>query len=210
MPGDYQLVGAEVSGVAPSVAVPGAHDEGATGDSAPAPYGPPGLGSGLPPGRNPAAEVIPERLLVPKLVMAGVGFNLHAFVIEYTNGVRKGAVMEDNRRYVELHDADRMSVRAPMVVTLNDGEYISGVSGYNSHSREGYLAHTLSLHTSLPRTLTFAGLKDDYQGSPFSHRVPDGYQMVELRFGQGRLTSYRMQVLPDTAADLPRLDWYNV
>ncbi|CAE7398620.1 unnamed protein product [Symbiodinium natans] len=72
--------------------------------------------------------------------------------------------------------------------SLEDGDYIVGVSGYSSNAIQDkyYLAHTVTLRTRRGKVMSFAGKRRQKKGKPFAEMKADyTYEICRLIFSEG-------------------------
>eukprot|EP00928_Gymnodinium_smaydae_P038365 TRINITY_DN26484_c0_g1_i1.p1 TRINITY_DN26484_c0_g1~~TRINITY_DN26484_c0_g1_i1.p1 ORF type:complete len:925 (+),score=154.82 TRINITY_DN26484_c0_g1_i1:69-2843(+) len=119
-----------------------------------------------------------------KRVGVGMGYAVHAFCLEFSNGERSGVVLSDSEEKMDITDDENLRKRKVKWQELQDDEFIQAVSGFGC--RKGYLAASLTLSTNTNRELLFhtkrANWIDKQRVISFEAL---GKEICELQFGDG-------------------------
>ena len=138
--------------------------------------------------------------VLPTHIFYGTGYVVHGMGIHFSNGTRKGLVLEDSKAHVDLHDGLRMPVRAGQFILLQPGELPISIHGFASNM--GFLAYQLTIvtrlanggHRSLP---VITGTERAQRGTEFSAHAPPGHYFKDFWWHAGSLTSAFVAVIPD-------------
>ena len=141
--------------------------------------------------------------VLPTHIFYGTGYVVHGLGMHFSNGIRKGLVLEDSKAHVDLHDGHRMPVRAGQFILLQPGELPISIQG--SASNMGFLAYQVTIitrlvnggHRSLP---VITGTELAQRGAPFRADAPKGHYFKDFWWHAGSLTSAYAAVIPDVIA----------
>ena len=123
-----------------------------------------------------------------KRIGAGLGYVMHGLIFEFEGGLRKGCLLDDDGAAMDIADDAACRKRKVKWQSLEDGDYIVGVSGYSSNAIQDkyYLAHTVTLRTRRGKVMSFAGKRRQKKGKPFAEMKADyTYEICRLIFSEG-------------------------
>lgn len=117
-------------------------------------------------------------------VCGAQGWVVHGLALEFGDGTRSGAFLENDSRRMNLMDDHGLLRRGGKVEFLQPGERIVAVRGH--HSSMGYLCGGITLLLSSNRTIAFVGENANVFGAPFEFAVPPDDELSDVRFADGK------------------------
>ena len=117
-------------------------------------------------------------------VCGAQGWVVHGLALEFGDGTRSGAFLENDSRRMNLMDDAGLLRRGGKVEFLQPGERIVAVRGH--HSSMGYLCGGITLVLSSRRTIAFVGENANVFGAPFEFAVPSDDELADVRFADGK------------------------
>jgi mannosyl-glycoprotein endo-beta-N-acetylglucosaminidase len=125
----------------------------------------------------------PGRAQPPALtrVCGGKGWVVHGLVLEFADGSRAGAFLEnDGSRIASLRDDEALARRGGSWNAVAPGERVVRVMG--AQSAMGYLCGSVALHLSSGRVIAVQGDNPSAFGPSFEWAVPSDAQLAEVIF----------------------------
>ena len=114
-----------------------------------------------------------------KCIRAGVGWAVHAIVLEFVDGTRKGLCLTNEGRRLPLHDAYAIQSRSNLTEPVDYGDYIVQISGQYT-SNHTYICHSITFSMDSGKNISFVARHVPWTGRPFQMDIPRPMMVVDL------------------------------
>ena len=142
------------------------------------------------------------RLVAPLTrVCVGKGWVVHGLALEFGDGSRAGAFLENDGTRMDLKDDAGLTRREGVMREVPTGERVVAVRGHASTM--GYLCGSLTLMLSSGKEIACIGENANVFGAAFEYVVPEGDELADITFADGNCTGV---VLRSQVAELDKTE----
>lgn len=146
-----------------------------------------------------------------KCIHCGVGWAVHAIILEFVDGTRKGLCLANSGRRLPLNDDYKIKNRINVTEEVDYGDYIIQISGQHTINH-AYFCHSITFTMHSGKNISFASTHTPWSSRSFHTDIPKMMMVVNVDSIFREITISVVQnslcmplSSPDNAKFLPRV-----